>query len=414
MRFRIHRGASEIGGNCVEIEAQGRTIIIDLGLPLTAEFASADLLPPIPGLKDGGKDAPLAVILSHSHGDHMGLLGVANPKVPVFMGLHTRVIIEAASPFMRTLTVPGLIRTFADRLTFQVGPFSITPYLTDHSAFDSYGFLVEAEGRRLFYSGDFRGHGRKAKLVTKLLQEPPRPVHTLLLEGTTLSRLPDGSSPLSEHDLENQIREDLLQSRGLVLACFSPQNIDRFVTFYRATRRAGRRFIGDAYLANILRSLNLPSLPVPSAVDLRIYLGIRQKMQIVRQRAFKLIEPLRTTRIYPEEICESPASWVMLFRDSMMADIDRMETLRETRLIYSMWSGYLDRDSSRLMTWCRNKDIPLIHRHTSGHAAPTMLRRFAKALAPEHIVPIHTAVPHLYIEHFESVKLCADGEWHGV
>ena len=224
----------------------------------------------------------------------------------------------------------------------------------------------------------------------------------------------DGHSPLSERDLENQILVDLLRSPGLVLACFSPQNIDRFVTFYRATRRAGRRFIGDAYLANILRRLNLRSLPQPSAVNLRIYLASRQKMQIVRQRAFELMEPLRATRIYPEEICKSPASWVMLFRDSMAADIDKMKNLRETRLIYSMWAGYLDHDTSRLMSWCQHKDVILIHRHTSGHADPTLLRRFATALAPEHIVPIHTAVPHRYIEHFENVKHCANGEWHGV
>ena len=34
----------------------------------------------------------------------------------------------------------------------------------DHSAFDAYAFLVEAEGRSLFYSGDFRIHGRKQRV----------------------------------------------------------------------------------------------------------------------------------------------------------------------------------------------------------------------------------------------------------
>jgi mRNA degradation ribonuclease J1/J2 len=42
MRFRIHRGATEIGGNCVELEAHGYTILIDLGLPLSASCSGAE------------------------------------------------------------------------------------------------------------------------------------------------------------------------------------------------------------------------------------------------------------------------------------------------------------------------------------------------------------------------------------
>ena len=50
----------------------------------------------------------------------------------------------------------------ADRKPFELRPFTITPFLVDHSAFDAYALLVEAGGRRLFYSGDLRGHGRNA------------------------------------------------------------------------------------------------------------------------------------------------------------------------------------------------------------------------------------------------------------
>jgi ribonuclease J len=47
MRLRIHRGAHEIGGNCVEIESQGYSIVLDLGLPFTADSAEPSLLPKI-------------------------------------------------------------------------------------------------------------------------------------------------------------------------------------------------------------------------------------------------------------------------------------------------------------------------------------------------------------------------------
>ena len=52
----------------------------------------------------------------------------------------------------------------AHRTPVEIGPFRVTPYLVDHSAFDAYALLVEADGKRVFYSGDFRGHGRKRKL----------------------------------------------------------------------------------------------------------------------------------------------------------------------------------------------------------------------------------------------------------
>jgi ribonuclease J len=34
MRARIHRGANEIGGSCVELESGGARLVLDIGLPL--------------------------------------------------------------------------------------------------------------------------------------------------------------------------------------------------------------------------------------------------------------------------------------------------------------------------------------------------------------------------------------------
>lgn len=34
MLVRIHHGAKEIGGNCVELRAGGKSLLLDLGMPL--------------------------------------------------------------------------------------------------------------------------------------------------------------------------------------------------------------------------------------------------------------------------------------------------------------------------------------------------------------------------------------------
>jgi ribonuclease J len=68
MRVRIHRGATEIGGNCVEVQAADVTLLLDLGRPLTATRDEAVPLPDAIGLGQPGPQ-PLAVILSHGHAD---------------------------------------------------------------------------------------------------------------------------------------------------------------------------------------------------------------------------------------------------------------------------------------------------------------------------------------------------------
>ena len=55
MRIRIHRGTKEIGGTCIEMEAQGRRIALDVGLPLDAPDdveAHRSLLPHVPGFRE--------------------------------------------------------------------------------------------------------------------------------------------------------------------------------------------------------------------------------------------------------------------------------------------------------------------------------------------------------------------------
>jgi hypothetical protein len=68
------------------------------------------------------------------------------------------------------------------RESFALGPFTITPFLNDHSAFDTYSLLIEADGRRLFYSADLQAHGRRAGIVEEFVRKgepheasPPQP-----------------------------------------------------------------------------------------------------------------------------------------------------------------------------------------------------------------------------------------------
>ena len=120
--------------------------------------------------------------------DHYGLAKYIRPEVPVYIGEAAHNIMKAASAYVPNGTYFTAPHFIANLTPVEIGPFRITPYLVDHSAFDAYSLLVEADGKRVFYSGDFRGHGRKRKLFEAMVARPLKDIDVLLMEGTTIGR----------------------------------------------------------------------------------------------------------------------------------------------------------------------------------------------------------------------------------
>jgi ribonuclease J len=403
MRLRIHHGAAQIGGNCIELASSGMTILLDLGLPLD----SAPKIPPVAGLgEDDG--TLLGVILSHPHLDHYGLLPELRADLPVWLGRGAQRLLDAAAPFAPNSSMPQAITPYEDRKPFTVGPFTITPYLMDHSAYDAYALLVEADGKRLFYTGDFRGHGRRVKAFERFIANPPANIDVMLMEGTTIGR---DEPPSTEQDVEEQTVSLMRDCPSMTLACFSGQNIDRFVTFFRASVRSGRKFVIDAYMANLIDALALDSLPDPRTSDqLRVYLPSAQRRRIITDKRFDLIDVYKAQRIYAQELQANPQRYAMMFRTSMAGDLDGMD-LQNGCLIYSLWPGYLDRDRIDLREWAKRKEIDFHIVHSSGHASSADLYRMAQAVAPQRLLPIHTVYPERYTLLSANTEIAANGEW---
>lgn len=251
MRLRVHRGTRQIGGTCVELESTGLRILRDLGLPLDASDTDAVSLPDVPGLATPDPSL-LAILLSHGHRDHWGLLPKVKTVVPLIMGKSTESIMRAAADFVPDAFAPKAVVHLEDKKPLQLGPFTVPPWLVDHSAFDAYALEITAEGHRLFYSGDLRAHGRKGKLFERLVGHPPRNVDMMLMEGSSLGRLPDDGVFQTEEGLEREFIAHFKATPGMALVACSAQNIDRVVTVFRAAKQTGRTLIIDAYAAEVL------------------------------------------------------------------------------------------------------------------------------------------------------------------
>ena len=218
MRIRIHRGAKEIGGTCIEVEAQGKRLALDVGLPLDApDEGHESLLPQVPGFRDTD-DSLLGVVISHPHLDHYGLARHIRSEVPVYIGEDAHNILKAASAYLRNGHAFNKPRFIKHREHLEIGPFRITPYLADHSAFDAYSLLIEADGKRVFYSGEFRAHGRKKKLFESMVKYPPKDIDVLMMEGATLGRSGTSEGFATEADLEQEFMQAFKELEAFILS----------------------------------------------------------------------------------------------------------------------------------------------------------------------------------------------------
>jgi ribonuclease J len=252
---------------------------------------------------------------------------------------------------------------------------------------------IEADGRRLFYSGDIRGHGRKAPVFEQLLADPPSQVDALLMEGTHVRA--DGSHDNiefeSEQALEDRFATLCRDTAGLVAVLGSAQNLDRVVTVYRAARRSGRQFVIDLYAASVAAATRA-SIPQPGFEALRVYVPNRQRILVKSAREFDRVAWVKLCRVFLEEVAEHPERFVFHVPSSTAAEIIHGTALTSVgTAVWSLWDGYLRHQSgSRLSRLLEDHAIAMPHLHTSGHASVKDLRRLVDAVQPVRVVPIHS------------------------
>ncbi len=417
MRITVHRGSRQIGGSCIEIASGTTRIVLDAGLPLDADLANGPVGLNVPGLFDRDSVPVDALFLSHAHADHSGLISASRAQVPIWLTAGTSKMVLAGGLFALQPEVPReRCKTLVPGKPVAVGAFRVTAHLVDHSVFGAVAFLVEAEGQRLLYTGDLRFHGRKPWMGRQLVSiASAAPLDALLIEGTRLGTRASEAN-LSENDLESQLLADMRAAAGVVLAMYSPLNVDRFVSFVHAAERAGRTFVIDPYQAFVLHLIGhqAPSLPQPGrSPALRVMVPPRFPLSGAA-RKLRHKDWMRTFSrgaITAKEVRQSPASFVVLFRPSMQSWLYEASLPRGATCIHAYWPGYLrEPRTQRLIEDVRAARGEFLQRHASGHAHPDDLRRFVEQVRPRLLVPVHTTVPEAWTKLWPNVRVAEDGK----
>lgn len=429
MKFKIHRGTQEIGGSCVEIWTYATRIVIDFGMPLVnpdrtkfnsreikhksvQDLISEGILPNIQSLYDGAQKT--ALILSHAHQDHYGLINYLHKDCEIYLGEATQKIIEITNIFTNQEWNISNSHHFESGKPFAIGNIEITPYLMDHSAFDAYAFLIQSNGKSIFYSGDFRTHGRKSKAFDWFSYNVQKNIDYLLLEGTTIGR---GKQRFqTESEIETELVETFTQGKGINLIYTSGQNIDRLVSIFRACRRTNKILAIDFYIANVLKTLSdYGKIPYPSIdfPEIKVFFPYRLSRMISSKGKEELLYRFSDYKITKEEISSQADRIVMTVRPSMRGDLEYIENLDGGQFIFSMWEGYKkDQRTKEFIDYLLERGMTEKQLHTSGHADLETLHRMVEILKPKNIVPIHTFDGDEYKNIFKDTNILQinDGE----
>lgn len=138
--LRVVSLASGSSGNCILVETEEASLLVDAGLSAKATIAE------LAGL--GVSPTSLgAVLLSHEHGDHVG--GVRTLarrfKVPVISNEATLTAAKIDPARSETLRTGG---------TTRVGPMTVSSFGLPHDSREAVGFFIECDGWRLCLATD--------------------------------------------------------------------------------------------------------------------------------------------------------------------------------------------------------------------------------------------------------------------
>lgn len=422
MKIQIHRGTNQIGGCVCEIESGGYKVFIDFGeqLPCAEKIS----LHPIEGLTCGDSSKS-ALFITHYHADHIGKIIEALDDLPIYLGKtaleiyqhytkrRTYIKDQAESDKNENLLQRSKrITTFEALQKIKVGGITVTPLLVDHSAFDAYMFIIEAEGKRILHTGDFRGHGFRGKALLKTLRAYAQNIDYIISEGSNIQRTK--APEKSEMELQSQfVREFEKNKYNFVFA--SSTNIDRIFGLYHAAKKSKRSFVCDKYQAEILKIVSKNHKHHSSFYDIDY-----EQEENPAARFFDLNRQNADKTYYFNKGLESYLNrhgFCMLIRSNPAFKplLDKYSELDKTQVYFSMWSGYLHSESSGYNSNIADflRPYNLTHLHTSGHADIDTLKSVFDTINPKvGIIPIHTEAPEMFEKIFpeHNFIVLQDGE----
>ena len=411
MKIKIHRGLDQIGGCITEIWTDSSRVFIDFGqnLPSNGKAVTPeeDALMVADIIGNNEKEHQ-AVFYTHAHEDHVGLF----PYIPFdqfiseggkdLLLIKYKTLLEGyeiarekcgqqrvpdRSEEERLVECCRRTKTLIDKLEalrtwkrtgrgdypkpIMVGNIRITPFFCCHSIYDAHMFLVEADGKRIWHTGDYRQHGYMGKGLLPMLRRYATDIDVLITEGTMLKRK---DKCIHECEVSRKM-ESVMQAFKYVFILASATDIERLASIKVAAK-------------NTQKPLCILSLFMKRTMEL---FTVRDSS--LSRGLFSFAPLFYTDKLYGKLKRRGFAMVVGTSQADRIKELLDKLPQEETLLIYSSWDGYY-KNVEQVKANSKYKEFRemfynVVDIHTSGHADKATIRKVIETVRPKEIICIH-------------------------
>nr|WP_027442071.1 ribonuclease J [Erythrobacter cryptus] len=241
-------GSGEIGMNVNLYGAQGKWIMVDLGMTFSgSEYPGVELVFADLEFIEERREDLLAIVLTHAHEDHIGAVPyfAADLGVPIYATPFTADLVA------RKLEEAGLLDEVElniipeDHGPIPIGPFAITYVPLAHSIAEGNALLIDTPHGRIFHTGDWK-LDEEPIIGEPTTEEELRAIGdngvlALVCDSTNVFN-PRASG--SEGAVHRALMEEVARHAGkrVVVTTFA-SNVARLQTLGEVARETGRRIV---------------------------------------------------------------------------------------------------------------------------------------------------------------------------
>ncbi|MDW8083994.1 MAG: MBL fold metallo-hydrolase [Candidatus Caldarchaeum sp.] len=430
MKVTVYGGAGKIGGNKILLEGKFR-FFLDFGVDFTAksmffttflqprrfslvkDYLTTGVLPDIQGLykADGSQPFAEAVVISHGHTDHYGHASLIRNDIPLYMGETTKLLIEARektkqkSPELLFNTEQERkVLTFKTGDAFRIGDSIIHPVHVDHSIPAAYGFVIEAEGGTIAYSGDLRTHGPKAEMTFDFVERcRKKKADVFIVEGTRI----DETTTTTEKEVEQSVLQLCRDSSDkLVIVVVAMMDFDRLNTVLKVADETGRVAAVSLHHANVLEYLRKAGkrIAVPKLDENRLVAFLEKRRSGTYSKDDYprwMAELLNKVPTVTEGTLRRNQSKYLLVL-SKAEDIITLSDIKPEKgspFILSTSEPHSEEqllEMDKIQNWVDLLGLKFFHIHSSGHSSQTELLKIIEEVGPKTVIPVHTENEYLF------------------